>query len=545
MKKQLLHIILLLFPLLFGSLVVKAQSFPYEYIIRNGAPSSKINLVFVGDGYLPSQMNRYISDVTSATNKMFQMEPFRSLKGNFNVIAVKVPSNSQGAASSPNNLINNYFGSTFNYSGIQRLLVATRSGRISSVINNSFPQSDQGIIIVNDSRYGGSGGAYATLSTNSAAPDLLVHELGHSYADLADEYWFRAQEKANQTSNGSSSTNRWRQFIGRAGVGIYRYESPGSNYYRPHQSCKMRYLSSNFCLVCQNHIRKVTNNLGGDGGGETLAIPANLVAQNVGATSFGITWSSVSNASSYDIQLWNGSDWINKGNTSTTSFSFSGLVPNGTEYARVRATNSTSASEWTSYVTVQLNGTDVATPARPTDLKSYNINPTYFGIYWTTVDEATSYDIQRWTGSEWEFHGNTSSYYYYLNDLPAGSTQYVRVRSKNSVGTSDYTEYITVVLGSAGSSALRPEENLPNSKEVKNQIALFPNPVTRELHIQGPPDQNTGVISVFALSGELILEEKFNTDTLMLDVSVLQSGTFIVIVKYDDGSSIVKRFVKE
>ncbi|AUP80459.1 M64 family metallopeptidase [Flavivirga eckloniae] len=547
MKKQFLHIILFILPILIGFQVVNAQTFPHVYIMQNGSPSSKINIVFVGDGYRPSQMNKYISDVTATTREMFKIEPFKSLKNSFNVIAIKVPSNAEGAADSPNYLIDNYFGSTFNYGGIQRLLVATRSGRISSVINNSFPQSDQGIVIVNDSRYGGSGGHYAALSTHSSAPDLCVHELGHSYADLADEYWYRAQEKANQTADGNSSTNRWRKFIGREQVGIYRYESPGSNYYRPHQNCKMRYLSANFCLVCRSHIRKVTDGLVDVGQGP--ATPTSLKPKNIKETSFEITWSKVSDATSYDVQLWDeeGDTWVDKGSTSKNSFSFSGLTANGTEYTRVRATNADGSSSWTNHITVKLDNTNSGPPSEPTDLDSYNVNSTYFGIHWTTVDDATSYDIQLWNESKdrWENHGNTNSYYYYLYDLPSGSTQYVRIRSKNENGVSSYTDYITITLIASKASAYKKKVNLPSLEETKSEFILFPNPMTRELHIQGLASQDTGIVSIFSISGELILEEKFETKKLTIDVSTLKTGTYMVVIKHNNGSTITRKLIKE
>jgi hypothetical protein len=74
------------------------------------------------------------------------------------VFAIKVPSNVSGAADNPNQLIDNYFGSTYNYSGIERLLVPVHSAQIVNVLASQLPESDQVILIVNDTRYGGSGG---------------------------------------------------------------------------------------------------------------------------------------------------------------------------------------------------------------------------------------------------------------------------------------------------------------------------------------------------------------------------------------------------
>src|SRR5258708_7869266 len=82
-----------------------------------------------------------------------------------------------------------YFGSTFNYAGIDRLLVPVNSSHIYSVLANNFPQYDQVFVVVNSTKYGGSGGFAATASINSSSAEIAIHEMGHSFAALRDEYW--------------------------------------------------------------------------------------------------------------------------------------------------------------------------------------------------------------------------------------------------------------------------------------------------------------------------------------------------------------------
>jgi hypothetical protein len=98
----------------------------------------------------------------------------------------------------------------------------------------------------------------ATTSTHSSVPEILLHEIGHSFANLADEYWagdVYAGEYANMTSNSDENTITWKDFLGINDVGIYPYEESPS-WYRPHQNCKMRYLGSEFCEVCKNEIEQ-------------------------------------------------------------------------------------------------------------------------------------------------------------------------------------------------------------------------------------------------------------------------------------------------
>jgi hypothetical protein len=80
----------------------------------------------------------------------------------------------------------------------------------------------------------------------------LIHELGHSFSNLADEYWVGdvyAREAGNMTQETEPADLRWENWYGDFNIGLYAHtESP--SWYRPHQNCKMRFLGSPFCAVC-------------------------------------------------------------------------------------------------------------------------------------------------------------------------------------------------------------------------------------------------------------------------------------------------------
>jgi len=239
------------------------QTFPTDTLIYNGPGENRINLVFLGDGYLAEDLDKYITDIGNITTQLFNTTPFKEYSAHFNVIAIKVPSNERGAARDPSNLIDNYFGSTYNFADIDRLLVPTKNGVVASVLADNFPQYDQAFVLVNDDKYGGSGGWLATSSTNASAGEIAIHEIGHSMAGLADEYWAGSQF-ARETANMTQETNplqvKWANWMGDLDIGIFAH-SGDATWKKPHQNCKMQFLGAPFCAVCNQTFINTFNEL--------------------------------------------------------------------------------------------------------------------------------------------------------------------------------------------------------------------------------------------------------------------------------------------
>jgi len=233
-----------------------SQTFTVDTILYQGDVDYPINLVFLGDGFLESELQDFRDIAAEYTDLLFTVDPFERFSRFFNAFSISVPSNVQGAATDPDMLIDNYFGSTFGYAGIARLLVATNNTAISTVLANNFPNYDQVFMLVNSSTYGGSGGWVATTSMHEDSPEIALHELGHSFADLADEYWAGiqyAREAINMTRETDLEQLKWRNWYGDFDIGLYPHtESP--TWYRPHQNCLMRYLGEPFCAVCREGI---------------------------------------------------------------------------------------------------------------------------------------------------------------------------------------------------------------------------------------------------------------------------------------------------
>ncbi len=248
--------------------VITAQSVVgVDTLLKSGAINKRINLVILGDGYDNTQTAQEVTDATSTSNYLLNVAPFSYYKNYFNVFVIKCVSpqsgiNHAGTATdvtepaTPIVSVTNYFNTRFDVSNIHRLLVPGSSSSITSVLSTWFPAYNQIVVLGNSTVYGGSGGFFATSSMNASSPEILAHEIGHSFAGLADEYWFTGGESPNRTANSNTATVKWSPWVGINTVSVYPYgtTSPSNLWFRPHQNCKMQYLGSPFCPVCSQTI---------------------------------------------------------------------------------------------------------------------------------------------------------------------------------------------------------------------------------------------------------------------------------------------------
>lgn len=252
-------------------LIISTNAFGQVYqtdtILYNGDAGKLINLVILGDGYQASEMAKFNTDAQQCTNAFLAQAPYSNYRNYFNVFAIRTPSAASGtkhpntapdcaSASVPVSNPNTIFGSTFDAYGIHRLIVPMNTGGIMNVLASNFPNYDIVMILVNTTHYGGSGGQFATFTMHTAAGDLAIHEVGHSFAGLADEYWAGPQyaaEKPNMTQQNNTALVKWKNWLGFNNTGIYAYTG-GTGWYKPHQNCTMEVLNSGFCSVCKETI---------------------------------------------------------------------------------------------------------------------------------------------------------------------------------------------------------------------------------------------------------------------------------------------------
>lgn len=237
----------------------KSNDFEISKVRDNGDDYNKLVIVMMGDGYTKNELEKFKDDSNKAIDSFLEEEPFKSYKKDINFYLINVISNVSGASPNKNNIRDTYFGSSFNFdNNIARLLAPTKIGRAYDCLANSEIEYDKGIIIVNSSTYGGSGGDICVTSINEDSYEILLHEFGHSFANLGDEYYAGTQytsEAPNVTREKDPELNKWKYFMGKGNIGIYPMEEI-TGWYVPSKNCKMKKLYNPFCDVCKIEIGK-------------------------------------------------------------------------------------------------------------------------------------------------------------------------------------------------------------------------------------------------------------------------------------------------
>ncbi|HEX2985003.1 MAG TPA: M64 family metallopeptidase, partial [Ignavibacteriales bacterium] len=162
----------------------------YE-VVKSGDPHAKVDIVILSEGYTAQEQAKFESDLKKFANTHFNMEPYKSYKNSFNIWGVFKPSMQSGADEpSHASFKNTVLGSTFNSLGSERYLL-TEDNKTMRDMAAHVPY-DAIYIMVNHKRYGGGGiyNLFCTFTADNQWQDyLFLHEFGHSFAGLADEYY--------------------------------------------------------------------------------------------------------------------------------------------------------------------------------------------------------------------------------------------------------------------------------------------------------------------------------------------------------------------
>ena len=160
-------------------------------VMENGPPHEKVDLVLLGEGYTADEMDKFHADVRRLVDKLFATEPFRRRKTDFNVWAIDLPANHSGV-NRPHvgSFRRNPVGTTYNIFDSERYLLNMDNRRLRDVLSAAPYEFME--ILVNEKQYGGGGiyNAQATTAVDTAfAEYVFIHEFGHHFAALADEYY--------------------------------------------------------------------------------------------------------------------------------------------------------------------------------------------------------------------------------------------------------------------------------------------------------------------------------------------------------------------
>jgi len=160
-------------------------------VMENGPPTEKVDLVLLGEGYTAAERDKFHADVARLVRRLFDTEPFKSRKSDFNVWAIDLASENSGVnrpqvgqfRRTPLSVEYNVFDS-------ERYVLTLDNRRLRDVLSSAPYEFVE--ILVNEAQYGGGGifNSHATTAVDTQFADyIFVHEFGHHFAGLADEYY--------------------------------------------------------------------------------------------------------------------------------------------------------------------------------------------------------------------------------------------------------------------------------------------------------------------------------------------------------------------
>jgi len=157
----------------------------------NGPPENKVDILFLAEGYTADEMEKFIDDAKRSYGFIFSEEPFKDNRTSFNIRAVKSISKDSGSDIPGEGIWKNtVLNSNFYTFGIERYMTTLDYKSVCDVASNA--PYDQIYILVNTDKYGGGGmyNMYAiSAADNERSQEVIVHEFGHSFGGLADEYF--------------------------------------------------------------------------------------------------------------------------------------------------------------------------------------------------------------------------------------------------------------------------------------------------------------------------------------------------------------------
>ncbi|MDY7230235.1 IgA Peptidase M64 [Hyalangium rubrum] len=164
---------------------------PLLPLLQSGPPAEKVDLLILGDGYTAQERPKFEKDARRLVDILFTFSPFKERKADFNVWGL-VPAAAESGISRPSTGIHRRspVGATYDAFGSERYVLTFDNRAFRDTA--AFAPYDFVEILVNGNTYGGGGifGLYGTVASDSLwSPYIFVHEFGHHFAGLADEYY--------------------------------------------------------------------------------------------------------------------------------------------------------------------------------------------------------------------------------------------------------------------------------------------------------------------------------------------------------------------
>ena len=199
---------------------------PLLTIQKAGAPENKVDFLILGDGYTAAEAKKFEADARRLTEVLFSTSPFKENRRNFNVWAMAPPAAQSGISRQSTGICRDSpIGATYDAFGSERYVLSFDNQKLRRVAQ--FAPYEFIEVVVNGRTYGGGGifNLYSTVASDNAfANYVFVHEFGHHFAGLADEYYTSPVEyttpaqrvepwEPNVTALLDVSTLKWRHLV--------------------------------------------------------------------------------------------------------------------------------------------------------------------------------------------------------------------------------------------------------------------------------------------------------------------------------------------
>lgn len=257
--------------------------YPSFVVNKAGDPSVCLDIVFVPEGYTAAEMDKFKADCARLADFLLKCKPFNEYSNKINIVGVEAPSQESGADIPGKDVWKKtLLNSSFYTFDVDRYLTTSDMKSVRDVAANA--PYDQICIVANSQVYGGGGiyNHYALFtSDNPYANYVFVHEFGHAFAGLGDEYYnsevayedfynLKVEPWEPNLTTLVDFDSKWKSMVSPGApiptsdrdkdkyvVGAFEgggYMTKGV--YRPSHDCTMKSLSyNNFCPVCQKAIR--------------------------------------------------------------------------------------------------------------------------------------------------------------------------------------------------------------------------------------------------------------------------------------------------
>ena len=230
-----------------------------------------VDIAIVAEGYTSAEEEKFWADASRVAAALFSHEPFASKKEQFTLRAVFTPSGDSGVSlprqgAWKQTAVSSHFDTFYT----ERYLTTSSIWELYNLLGTT--PFEQVIVLSNTGIYGG-GGIYNSLtimnSDHSTFVPVLVHEFGHAFGGLGDEYYYDDQFETQYPPDTEpwepnlttlkNFSSKWEDMMDTEGVGLYEgggYTSKGV--YRPAPDCRMKTNEcERFCPVCTRAIERM------------------------------------------------------------------------------------------------------------------------------------------------------------------------------------------------------------------------------------------------------------------------------------------------